>query len=180
MAGARYFQGMRNLIALTLACFSLIAAAGDVYRWVDSSGVVHYSDKPLAPNDKPAVLPHLQTYAPGASPPASAPVISTSGTASAAASAITIASPEQDETIRDAEGKFTVTVNANPQPGEGLIFYLDGTAQNQQPTPSSAFLYSGVERGDHSVSAALVGSNGQELVRTEAVTIHMKPPSVRH
>ncbi len=73
MAGARYFQGMRNLIALTLACFSLVAAAGDVYRWVDSSGVVHYSDKPQAPNDKPAVLPHLQTYAPGAPPRHSSP-----------------------------------------------------------------------------------------------------------
>jgi len=179
MAGARYFQGMRNLIALSLACLSLAAVAGDVYRWVDSSGVVHYSDKPQAPSDKPAVLPHLQTYAPGAAPTGFTPDTGAAGPAKAIAAAITIASPEQDETIRDAEGKFTVTVNASPQPGEGLIFYLDGTAQNEQPTPSSAFLYSGVERGDHSVSAALVGSNGQELARTEAVTIHMKPPAVR-
>ncbi len=179
MAGARYFQGMRNLIALTFACLSFAAAAGDVYRWVDSSGVVHYSDKPQAPNDKPAVLPHLQTYAPGAAPSAFAQDAAAAGTGPAAA-AIAITSPEPDETIRDAEGKFTVTVSANPQHGEGLVFYLDGTAQNAQPTPSTAFLYSAVERGDHSVSAALVAGNGKELARTEAVTIHMKPPSLRH
>jgi len=180
-AGARYFQGMRKLLILPLACLSLAAAAGDVYRWVDSSGVVHYSDKPLAPNDKPATLPHLQTYAPGAAPSGFAPAAA-SGPAAAkpAGPVISIASPQPDETIRDAEGKFTVTVNADLQSGEGLIFFLDGAPENPQPTPSTAFLYTGVERGEHSVSAALIGGGGEELARTEAVAIHMKPPSARH
>ena len=178
--GARYFRRMRKLIAVTLACLSLAAAADEVYRWVDSSGVVHYSDKPQAPSDKPVALPHLQTYAPGSAPPGFVPAPAAAGAAKAAATAISIASPAPEETIRDAEGKFTVTVNASPQAGEGLIFYLDGTAQNQDPTPSTAFLYSGVERGQHSISAALVGSDSHELARTEAVTIYMMPPTARH
>ncbi len=177
MTGARYFPGMRTLIALTLACLSGTVTAADVYRWVDSNGVVHYSDKPQAPSDKPVSLPHLQTYAPGSAPPgfAAAP---TPG--KEAAATISIASPAADETIRDAEGKFTVTVNAELQAGQGLVFYLDGAAQNQQPTPSTAYLFNGVERGEHTVAAALVGGDGHEVARSETVTIHMKPPSVRH
>jgi len=172
---------MRTLILLSLACLGFAAAAGDVYRWVDSNGVVHYADKPQNPTDKPASLPQLQTYAPGAAPKGfvSAPDGSSSP-ARPAAAAISISSPAPDETIRDAEGKFTVTVAASPGPGEGLIYYLDGTAQNQQPTPSTALLYSGVERGQHTVSAALIGGNGTELARSAAVTINMKPPDAKH
>ena len=169
---------MRNLLILPLACFSLVAAAGDVYRWVDSSGVVHYTDKPQTPTDKPAALPHLQTYTPSAPPAGFAPAQGGAG-AQAPAALISIASPAPDETIRDAEGNLSVTVDADLQPGQGLIFYLDGSAANEQPTPSTAFLYTGVERGEHTVSAALVGGNGEELARSEPVTIHMKPPAAR-
>ncbi len=183
-AAARYFQAMRILIAALLACsgagFGLAAAADEVYRWVDSSGVVHYSDKPQAPTDKPVALPHLQTYKPGAAPAGAAGATDQPGAGRPAASEISISSPAQDETIRDAEGKFTVTVSANPQAGQGLIYYLDGAAQNRQPTPSTAFLYSGVERGEHRVAAALVDGNGDEVARSAEVTINMKPPSARH
>lgn len=181
---ARYFQAMRILIAVLLAWsgagFALAAAADEVYRWVDSDGVVHYSDKPLAPTDKPVALPHLQTYKPGASPGGAAGAADQPGAGAPGPSEISISSPAQDETIRDAEGKFTVTVAANPQPGQGLIYYLDGSAQNHQPTPSTAFLYSGVDRGEHRVAAALVNGNGEEIARTAEVTINMKPPAARH
>jgi len=183
MTAARYFQRMRTLILLTLACLGFAAAAAaptDVYRWVDANGVVHYSDKPQNPGDKPVSLPHLQTYAPGAAPAGFVSPADDSGPAKPVKLSVSISSPAPDETIRDAEGKFTVTVAATPGPGEGLIYYLDGTAQNQQPTPSTALLYSGVERGQHTVSAALVGGNGTELARSAAVTINMMPPSVRH
>ena len=172
---------MRKSIALILACLGCaMASADDVYRWVDSNGVVHYSDKPQAPNDKPAVLPHLQTYAPGATPPGLPAAPAGASPARPAVAAIEITSPEPEETIRDAEGKFTVTVGASPAAGQGLIFYLDGTPQNEQPTPSTAFLYTGVERGQHSIAVALMGANGQELAHSDTVTIFMKPPSVNH
>ncbi|HZR36310.1 MAG TPA: DUF4124 domain-containing protein [Nevskia sp.] len=176
---------MRILIAVTLACLSSAAVAGDVYRWTDDKGVVHYSDKPQAPSDKPAELPHLQTYSHSASPPPSAPLADTAPAPKAeggggGGGSFSIASPAQDETIRDAEGKFTVTVSGSLQPGEGVIYYLDGTAENKEPTPSTAFLYARVDRGEHSVSAALIGADGRELERTAAVTIHVKPPTARH
>jgi len=175
---------MRTLIAVTLACLSSAALAADVYRWTDDKGVVHYSDKPQTPADKPAELPHLQTYNHSSSPPPSAPLADTPAkpakAEAAAGGAFAITSPAPDETIRDAEGKFTVAVSGTLQPGEGVIYYLDGSAENQEPTPSTAFLYARVERGEHSVSAALIGADGHELERTPAVAIHVKPPIAKH
>ncbi len=175
---------MRILIAVTLACLSSAAIAGDVYRWTDDKGVVHYSDKPQAPSDKPTELPHLQTYNHSASPPTSAPlgdIPATPAKAEAGGGGVfAIVSPAQDETIRDAEGKFTVTVSGSLQPGEGVVYYLDGTAENKEPTPSTAFLYARVDRGEHSVSAALIGADGRELEHTPAVSVHVKPPIAKH
>jgi hypothetical protein len=171
---------MRILPVLTLAWLGLSAAAAaeDVYRWTDANGVVHYSDKPQSPADKPISLPSLQRYAPGATPTFSAGAPAPA--AKPAAEAIAISSPAAEETIRDAQGRFTVSVAVTLGEGQGLIYYLDGSAQNQEPTPSTAMLYNGVERGQHSVSAALVGPNGEELARAPAVTIFMMPPSAKH
>jgi hypothetical protein len=175
---------MRTLIGVTLACLSSAAFAGDVYRWTDEKGVVHYSDKPQAPSDKPVELPHLQTYNHGSNPQGlPAPPETPQPAAPKAASGdgtFSIASPAPDETIRDAEGKFTVSVSGTLQPGEGVIYYLDGAAENKDPTPSTAFLYARVERGEHTVSAALIGADGRELERTPAVTVHVKPPTAKH
>ena len=173
---------MRILIALTLACLSS-AVLADVYRWTDDKGVVHYSDKPQAPNDKPVELPHLQTYNHDATPPGFTPAPASAGPARADAGSgggeFAILSPAQDETIRDAEGKFTVTLSGTLQPGQGVIYYLDGTAENAQPMQSTAFLFARVDRGEHTVAAALVGADGAELARTPPVTVHLKPPTVK-
>ena len=173
---------MRTLLALTLAGLSLAAAADDIYRWTDSNGVVHYSDKPQAPTDKPVALPNLQTYTHGGTPPGFAPVPQPAPRAAAAAdsgTSVSIVSPAADETIRDAEGKFTVSVNAQVGSGQGLVYYLDGGAVNTEPTPSTAWLYTGVERGDHSLAVAMVDTGGHELGRSAPVTIHMMPPKLR-
>ena len=75
---------------------------------------------------------------------------------------------------------MSVNVSGEVQSGQGLVYYLDGTAQNTAPTPSTAYLLTGVERGEHSIAVALVGADGQEVARSAAVTIHMKPPSAKH
>lgn len=179
---------MRILLVLTLACLSS-AVLADVYRWTDDKGVVHYSDKPQAPTDKPAELPHLQTYNHTATPPGFTPAPAPGAAAAPAKSggkatlagadldSFTVTSPAPDETIRDPEGKFTVTVSGELLPGQGVIYYLDGTAENPEPTPSTAFLYARVDRGEHTVSAALIDANGAELARTPPVTVHLKQPS---
>lgn len=160
-------------IALVL-CAATVQA--DVYRWVDRDGVVHYGDRPQAADAKPAQLPPLQTYPAGSAPP----LPDTTAAAPAARPSVSISSPAPDETIRENSGQLGVRVEARLQPGQGLLYYLDGVAQNASPTPSTAFMLTGVERGEHSISVAVVDAGGTELGRSEAVTVHFKPPSVRH
>jgi hypothetical protein len=44
------------LLAACLVIISLSVQAGDLYRWVDSSGIVHYSDMPSADAEKVEVM----------------------------------------------------------------------------------------------------------------------------
>jgi hypothetical protein len=167
-----------------LACFLLGLAcatqAADVYRWVDKDGVVHYSDKPPTPDAQPVQLPPLQTYQSG-NPPVRFEENAAASAKPAEAPSVTITSPPPAATIRDAEGKLNVAVAADLQAGEGIIYYLDGAPVNPQPTSATDFLYTGVERGEHQVAAALVAPDGRVLARSAPVTIYMKPPMVpRH
>jgi hypothetical protein len=168
---------MRTLLLVTLLCLSTTAAAA-VYRWQDKDGVVHYSDTPPSPQAQPAQLPNLQTYPSGTVPPVTGAVTQAPAPAAATTAPVTITSPAQDETIRDAQGKFTVSVSGTVPDGAGLVYYLDGSAQNKTPTPSQAYLYSGVDRGDHQLSVALISAGGAELGRSADVTIHMMQPTV--
>lgn len=169
--------------ALLLAAVALAQGADapskDVYRWVDENGVVHYSDKPPAPGAQPAQLPQLQTYKAGSTPPLPQSVPNAPPAVSLPAPApgeVTITAPGPQETIRDAEGHISVAVNAQVPPGGGLVYYLDSAAQNDTPTPSTAFMLNGVQRGEHQIAVALVGPGGNEIARSAAVTVFMMPP----
>lgn len=167
---------MRALLSLLLL-LTLIPAAAEVYRWTDDKGVIHYGDKAPADNVKPVQLPPLQTYSPSTPP---RPAATSSGTAPAAVDSappkIRIASPTQDETVRDAEQRLSVAVDVELQPAQGLLYFLDGSQQNKLPTVSMAYLMENVERGEHIITAAVVSADGKLLSRSEPVTVHIKPP----
>ncbi|MCK9194239.1 MAG: DUF4124 domain-containing protein [Nevskia sp.] len=164
---------MRIATLIILAAVALPASA-EVYRWTDAKGVVHYTDKPPAADAKPVELPPLQTFSAG---PAAAP--SAPDTAAAPVPThIAITEPTPAATIRDPEGNVSVVVDGAVDSGQGLIYLLDGKPQNAPPTPSSAYLITGVERGEHQISASLVDANGHELARAAAVTIFMMPSPV--
>ncbi|HET7797193.1 MAG TPA: DUF4124 domain-containing protein [Nevskia sp.] len=173
------------VLSLTLLS-ALLPARAEIYRWVDDKNVVHFTDKPPTKDAKPVELPQLQTYNPAAVTPAAAEGAG-SGKAAAEAEratrqkpqAIRIASPAPDETFREVDSKISVAVEASLGPGEGLIYYVDGQAQNKAGTPSTGWLIEGLERGEHTISAALVGADGREVSRTPPVTIHLKQPIVR-
>ena len=173
---------MRALLTvlLLLPLLGLTTASAEVYRWKDAKGVTQYGDKPPSDQVKPVELPPLQTY----SPP---PVPSTSQKPAASAEKpaengkpppIRITSPAQDETIRDAGRQLSVSVDVALRQGQGLLYFLDGVQQNKAATVSTAYLFEALERGEHSITAAVVTADGKELIRAAPVTIHIKPPIV--
>lgn len=171
------------LIASSVLCTTVVLAA-DVYRWVDKDGVIHYGDKAPSPDVKPAQLPKLERLDSSQAAVSEAPAGPVGDRPASRGAAETsyapkITSPVADDTLRDAERHVTVNVSPNPPAGWLLIYYLDGNAVNASPTPSSAYLLNGVERGEHTVAVAAVSPDGRIGARSPNVRFFMQPPIVR-
>jgi hypothetical protein len=163
---------MRALLAV-LSLVIAADAAAEVYKWKDEHGVTHYGDKPQSANARPVELPGLQYY--GALPGKKAPAARNfKGPAPYGGSGpkIEITQPVPDSTL--PAGKFTVMVAANLASGHNVNYYLDGELQNPVPTVSTAFLFNGVDKGDHLISAAVVDKEGREISRSEPVIVHLQ------
>lgn len=173
---------MRLKTCLLAFVGSLIPAwdvAAEVYRHVDKNGVVHYSDQPPTRDAKPVVLPPIQVIGPiGAGSDAS---LDQAFTAAAPAYKLSIVSPAADETFRGDDRRLPVSVSMDqPLPdGFGLLYLLDGSAQNTPAVRSLNYTLDGVERGEHLISVAMVDATGREVARAAPVIVHMKPPTVK-
>lgn len=184
-AQAARLLGMRTVLAFALLLVSVSAAAADeVYRWVDKDGVIHYGAQPPSKDAKPATLPNIQTYSHRAGNkalPVPPSVTDAKAVANVAVKEVRILAPVQDEIFRDELGAISVSVAVLPAlpQGMGLVFYLDGAAKTTRPSSSTSMTFNGVERGEHSVTAAVVDASGAEVKRAAPVTFHSKPPIAR-
>lgn len=177
---------MRLLFAIGLILLGSPALfAGDaVYRWVDKDGVVHYGAQPPSKDAKPAALPEIQTYSSRVGNkvlPLSPLDAAVKPTAGVAIKEMRVLSPVQDEIFRDLQAGVNVAVAVLPAlpAGAGLVFYLDGVAKNSRPSPATSMQINGVDRGEHTITAAAVDASGRELMRAPPVTFHSKPPTAR-
>lgn len=169
---------MRILLATLLLIFAAQASA-EVYRWVDKNGVVHYTDKPPAPDAKPAELPKLQAMPEGKTIPLGRASSGAEQTPAVPPPKLKIVSPTADQTIRTTTESVTVTVSVNPglQSNQGLIYFYDGSPVSLEPTRAQSLVMNQVYRGTHTVAVAVMQA-GKEVTRSEAVTFYMKPPTV--
>ena len=177
---------MKNRMTLPLYCLALllvgangVAGASEVYRYMDSDGVIHYSDKPPSKEAKPVDLPPLQLVS---------PIVAPERTLSGAKAEndpqrveLSVVSPSPEQTFRGDDRQLRIQVQSErPLPeGYGLLYFLDGSPQNRSATRQMSYVLEGVERGEHLVSVAAVDAKGREVARTPPVIVHMKPPTVR-
>lgn len=174
-----------RLVPMLLLLVPLAAPAagkGEVYKWVDDKGVVHYTDKPPREGAKPASLPKLQTYRGGTAPPIEQfQGRPEPGRASGAPRDVQLelVTPSNEETFHSAERTVPVAVLATPglDARHRLVYLLDGVPRSE-PTTDTSFAITGIDRGSHQVSVMLTDENGAELARTNAVTVHVSPPIV--
>lgn len=152
----------------------------EVYKWVDDKGVVHYTDKPPSDNATPAALPPLQTYKRGTTPDLRK--FSSSGSASKPITnvgpQVQLVTPAREETFHERTVPVAVMVTPPLDPDYKLVYYLDGSAQGS-PTTDTSYALTEVERGEHSVSVAVVDSSGTELSRSSSVTFYTQLPGVK-
>lgn len=152
------------LIVLSLALPGAVMAA-TVWMWVDENGQRHYSDRPVEGAER-IELAEAQGF--------SAPPVPSSPSADEAADEaagpyerLSIAQPEQTETLWNIEGTLDVTVEIEPelQPGHEVDLYVDGERQYVGGRRLS-FTVDEVYRGVHSLEAVVLDGSGEEIMRS--------------
>ena len=156
------------------------ALAQQIYRSVDESGNVVFSDQPPAPGQsaEQVELGELNTTAPP-KPLPKAPAPATQPEP-APAPGVTITAPENETTIAMGPGNFSVSGRAEPPlgPGERLQLFMDGEAVGP-PQVGASWGLQGVLRGPHDLVIRRVTSGGKVLAESDAVRVYVLRPSVR-
>ncbi len=141
---------------------------GAVYKSIDDQGNVVYTDEPQG-NAKPVDLPPLSTIPPPKTfNPAPAEKTDSGDDAGSSYEQISITSPTQDETLRNNPGNVNVSVSLSPAlnkaAGHRIQFFIDGQTYGE-PGISENVVVQQMDRGTHTVEAAVVDGSGQELLR---------------
>jgi Domain of unknown function (DUF4124) len=174
---------MSNIVqraVMALAALAVASAAlAATYRWTDAQGVVHYSDTPQ-PGAQEIQLPSAQTYrAPPvpAAPPAAA--ASTPAAAPVVYQTCAITQPAADSNLFAPE-VVNVSVQVIPalRPGDQLSVTLDGATLPPSGSSGMNFALPSPERGSHTVSALVLGADGQTLCSAPPVSFSVQRPSL--
>jgi len=167
---------MKWLSGLILS-LSLTSALGQVYKWVDSDGIVHYSDEPEA-GARPITLPEISIYkfrVPDASRAAveektpSVPLVEDYRR-------FEISSPGNNESFHGVPARLDVVLDIDPalQTGHTIELSLDGRAEAAQVSKGTATI-AGFAAGSHILSARIIAADGRQLDSTKSVLFHYQP-----
>jgi hypothetical protein len=173
--------GMRILVLIVMvAVVAAPALAQEMYRWVDEHGTVHYSDTPRDGAERVQLRP-LPTYDGRAGEPRVEPAPDAAADDPALGyTAIRIVAPEDDAAIWATGGGMTVQVETVPalQAGHGIVLWLNGDALPGMPVSSTTTSISGLNRGTHTLYAAVVDADGYQQIESPAITFHVLQASI--
>jgi Domain of unknown function (DUF4124) len=173
-----------NLLVLVLAVLaSSSALAATVWKWVDKSGVTHYSDQPV-PGAVQVDLLNVQTYDADEAtiPAANRPTKTTAKAAAATYQSIQISSPVNEHTFTGTGGQVSVSVQVNPalQSGDSVHLTMDGQAVSTPNSVATSFALKDVSRGAHTLVASVLSRDGQTLIQSTTVTFFIQQTSVQN
>ena len=167
---------MIRCLLLMTCLLTGIAAAAEVFRWVDDDGQIHYSDRPHEGAES-VVLPEAQTFT-------APPVVqrSRSGTDDSEADKASkyrnfrITNPADGQADWDIPGDVTVRLSLTPklQRGHTALLYMDGETAGTSSSGDLTFQLTGVLRGTHSLRAVVQDADGKSLIESSPVnfTVH--------
>jgi hypothetical protein len=176
-----YKQVLIPALVLSSMALTVPALAEQIYRWVDGSGQVHYSDVPRDGAEQIDVDPAQTFSSPVTARASSSPVAEqTAAEPAAVYAALDIVSPTQEETIWNTGGVITVSVSPSPalKLGHSLRIYYDGKQINESSPTATSVQVSEVYRGQHQISADILDINGIVLQQAAPVTFFYKQSTV--
>ncbi|MDZ4730868.1 MAG: DUF4124 domain-containing protein [Xanthomonadales bacterium] len=175
-----------KLMMLLMMCFCL-NAYGQIYKIVDKDGNVTYTDQAPGDGSEPMDLPELSVvttdYAADQADADPDPVLNEEDENSTKAlrkmySDFRISRPAPEETFWGTANAVVVAWESSAPLQDGLMvrFTIDGAAQTAS---AENMLGITLDRGTHTVSAAIVDASGRPVVTTDTVTFYVHQQSVR-
>lgn len=172
-----HWRAPRRLVLTAALVLAPALAGAEVYRWVDSEGVTHYSDEPRIGAERidpgqPSVIPMAPDIPRAAS--------SRDPAEGGAYRRFAIVRPEPDATLRGHPGDVTVALALEPglRGGHSLTLLLDGEPAPKQPGDSLQVVLPSVPRGTHTLQGRIENRDGRVVAETDRVTFYMHRPSV--
>ena len=171
---------MRRLAFTLMFLACSLAVATTVYKRVDDDGVVHYSDQPH-PNAQKLQVKDVQTYKASAfergSPAAPAAPATRQQPTGYQGCAIVQPADAQDFANLDS---LNVVVQTDPplRGGDQVYVTMDGQPLNNGAATGTQFTVSPIDRGQHTLTAMVRGSDGTTLCQTPGITFNIHQPSL--
>lgn len=150
-----------------------------IYKWVDRSGAVHYSDTPTRDAEQ------IQLSDPTIYTPVSSDLENRTGQAPSQAakpakySSFTIVSPASNEMVQANGGTVTLAFQTEPalQSGHYIQVVLDGRIQDQHATGLQFQLHN-LSRGAHMIHASIHDAAGRLVARSNIVQFFVRQVTV--
>ena len=181
-------------ILLTLMAFSLVMTASplmaQVYKVVDENGNVSYTDRPPADGSKPVDLPPLsiieapvyeksaKQLAKEAEASGDQPEEVSLRTLRKNYKGFAIVSPQTEESVWHPDGPVPIAWSAGAalQDGMKVTIFIDGS---QHATTTEAIIpVTGLERGEHTVTAELKDAKNRRIATAVPVTFFIRQPGL--
>ncbi len=171
---------MRLIVTLLLLSIAASATAA-VYKWVQPDGSIIYSDHPPQDDASPANLPPVQEIKiapPPPAPPEPETDNQTKQTEATGYTKLAITEPADDSTLRVNNGQVSVKLALDPPLHEGDSFsiMMDGKELGQGKSP--ALSLTNVDRGAHTLQAAVKDAQGKTVISSSTITFHLQRTSV--
>jgi hypothetical protein len=166
----------RILIILVLLAFQ---AHAEVYKSINADGEVVYSDTPTQGAER-LTMPALPTYTP---PPVAAPGFTPKQAPEKSDyyKSFAFVSPANEETVRNNLGILNIEVALTPAL-QGRLRHRVQFFLNDEPygTPvgNTSLTISNLDRGEYTLSAAVVDTEGNTLISTGDIVVYMKRHSI--
>jgi hypothetical protein len=167
----------RILILLVLfAC----QANAEIYKSVNADGEVVYTDTPTQGAER-LKMPALPTYTPPPVPTSTSYAPVPAPEKADFYKSFVIASPANEETIRNNLGILNIEAQLTPvlqvRLKHRVQFFLNGEPYGM-PIGNTSLTISNLDRGDYTLSATVLDADGNALISTDKTVLYMKRNSI--
>jgi len=167
-------------LALLPCLLISLSVHSEMYKWEDKDGNTHYSDIQPFKNASEHISPDINTT-PAVNIPEPQITEESSSTKDTVYKIFKVASPEDNATIRDNQGNFSIGLEIQPalntSQGHYISVLLDNKITHKKITNLSA-QFSNIDRGTHQISAIIKNKRGKSMLSSKSVSIHLHRHSI--